>query len=335
VPLRLIPPGKRKGNKHFIVRGRFLGVDIERSCETSSPKDAAEYKARLEIELLRGDIPTPGADIKFHRACDLYLAAKPHLSPKDRRAVEHLKQGIADKSLASIVQADIDTAASTLYPGNSPESIARLVYTPAGAVLHYAAENHWRGWLRLKRPKQKEPETRAATDAAATALLKATTGKKHLLLLWLFQQGSRISTALSVDCARISLETREYEIYVSKSRIWRTFPIDDEVYEALLRDPDMMGFGGRLFPWSDPSSVYFWLRPLVKELGIIFTPHMARHRLGKKMRKHGLRTIMDALGQTNPKSAFRYVASDIEAVRDAMKSLGSPLGKHRRKPRRY
>lgn len=327
MPLKLIPPGKRR-NKHFIVRGRFLGVDVETSTKTSDPKDAAEFKAELEIQLLRGNVPRAGERVGFHRACDLY---KVTVERREQRLVDKLKTGVADKFVGDVVQADIDGAARTLYPNCTPETWNRNVYTPASSVLHYAANNKWCPWVRLKRPKQKKPETRAATDEAAVKLLRATAGKKHLLILWLFKHGSRISTALSVDCSRIYLGDHEYEVYVSKSRIWRRFPIDDEVYELLRDDPDVRRGTGYLFPWRTRDGVGKWLRPLRERLGVTFTAHMARHWLGKKLRKAGLRTIMDALGQTDTQSTIRYVASDIEAVREATKELGKLLGTEQKK----
>lgn len=332
MPLKLIPPGKRK-NKYFVVRGRFLGIDVEVSTKASSPKDAAQFKAELEINLLSGAAPAAGERITFHRACDMYKAAKPHLGEQDRRSVDRLKEGIPDKMVAEVVQADIDIAAATLYPGLTPESRDRRCYSVAAAVLHYAAENKWRDWIRVRRPKKKQAETRAVSDAAVPVLVAAVSDptkkrweKRRLLVTWLLKQGTRISGALSVRCERIHLDAMEYELYVSKSRVWRIFPLDPEVASLLADDPDMRRGAGYLFPWRNRSSVNEWLIPLVRKLGIKFTAHMARHRVGKKLRKHGLRTIMDALGQTSPASAIRYVSSDVDAVREASKELGNVLG---------
>jgi integrase len=325
--LKLIPPGKRKGNRFYIIRGRFEGVAVEKTTETADKAVAARIRNEIERRILDGAVPGPNARVSFHRACDLYLAAKGHLGPQDVKAVLRLKEAIADKPVQDIVQADLDQAANLLYPRHAPESRDRLAYSPAAAVLHYAHENRWRDWMRVKRPKKKQAETRAASDSTIPVLLNATSGKRRLLVMWLFKHGTRISGALSVDCARIHLDTMEYEIYVSKSRVWRTFPIDDEVGAMLREDPDVIAGHGPLFPWRNRSSVYEWLIPLVRKLKVTFTPHMARHWLGKKLRRHGLRTIMDALGQTNPNSAFRYVSSDIEAVRDATKSVGKILGR--------
>lgn len=332
MPLKLIPPGKRK-NRCYVVRGRLLGVDIETSTKTRNPADAERFKNELERELLDGIIPGANAHVTFHRAADLYVASKnPPLRKVDLRLVDRLKEAITDKPVRAVIQADIDAAARSLHPNHTPDTWNRNVYTPAAAILHYAAQNQWRDWLRVKRPKLKQPETRAVADDVAETLLNATTGKQHLLLMWLFKHGSRIGGALAVECSRVNMAAREYDLYIPKNKQWRRFPIDDQVYRLLKTDPDMKHGTGRLFPaWASANSVYRWLNILCAYHHVHFTPHMARHRLGKSIgNSHGLRVVMSALGQSSYKSALRYVAEDIDAVRAATKAtkrLGNGSGK--------
>jgi integrase len=338
VPLKLIPPGRRK-SPYYVVRGRLLGVDIETSTKTSDPQDAIRFKNELERNLLDSLVPSPGAHVTFHRAADLYVASKiPPLSAFDKACVERLKTGMPDKPLRAIGPADIAIAAKQIYPGHSPDSIGRMCYAVAGAIMHYAAENKWCEWMRLKHPKKKEPETRFASDDTMTKLLAATEvdrdakrlskRRRYLLVLWLFRHGTRIGGALSIDCSRLDLERKTYTLYISKSRIWREFPMDDEVHAELIRMRDLgdLPDSGKLFPWSRAVGVRVWMHPICKRLGVKFTPHMARHRLGKKLdeAQAGLRTIMMALGQTNARSAMRYVGGDMEVVRE---KLGKVSGK--------
>jgi hypothetical protein len=320
--LKLIPPGKRKDNPFYLVRGRLLGEDYEVSTETTDPLAAARFKNVFERSILEGRVPGPGEDVGFHKAAELYAAAR-DLSKQDEQRIARLKTAIADKACRLVIQADIDGAATTLYPGAPPETRNRNVHTPAASILHYAAENQWCPWLRVKRPKMRRPETRAAAPAVAPLLLANTAGKEHLLVLWLFKHGSRITMALQTDCARIDLHARTYELYVSKNKTWKTFPIDDEVWDLLANDSDVQRGTGRLFPWKSRDRVYEWLRPLAARLGVKFTPHMARHRLGKDLNAAGagLKTIMEALGQLDEKSAARYATADVEIVRAATQRL--------------
>ena len=325
--LKLVPPGKRKGNAFYLVRGRFLGTDYEISTQTTDKVAAERFKNRFERRILEGHIPGSGEAVTFAKAADLYISAR-DLSKADLRRIERLKAQLGKRDVRDVLQADLDAAAKALYPKCSPESLNRNVYTPAGAVLHYAAENKWCPWLRVKRPKMKEPETRAAREGVDALLCANTEGKERLLIAWLFKHGTRVSNALRVDCGRVDLRARTYELYISKTRKWQTFGIDGEVWDLLANDRDATAGKGMLFPWTNRWQVYRWLRPLCKRLGVKFTPHMARHRLGKDMNAEGagLKTIMRALGQSSEKSASRYASADIDAVRDVMERLGKKLG---------
>jgi integrase len=330
--LKLIPPGKRKGNRTYIIRGRFAGRDVEKVTRTRDRDSAERLKHRIERRLLESAVPGPEAAVSFSRVADLYAAAK-NVSKDEERRLKRLKAVIGHKLVGTLTQADVDDAALQIHGTETPETRNRNVYTPAAAVMHYAARNHWCAWQRFDRPKMKDPETRAATDPAASALIKATTGKQKLLILWLFMHGTRISGALQIDCARIDLRARTYELYVTKTRKWETFAIDDAVWQILANDPDVERGDGLLFPWKTRWRVYDWLTPLCLKLKVKFTPHMARHWLGKKLDANGagLKTIQKALGQASEKSASRYAVSDVETVRAATRRIGAIVGVRRRR----
>ena len=326
--LKLVPPGKRKGNAFYLVRGRFLGADYEVSTQTTDKVAAERFKNRFERRILEGHIPGQGEAVTFAKAADLYKSART-LSKDDLARIERLKAQLGKKDVRDVMQADLDAAAKALHPKCAPESLNRHVYTPAAAVLHYAAENQWCPWIRVKRPKMKEPETRAAADGVDALLYANTSAKECLLIAWLFRHGTRVSNALQVDCGRIDLKKRTYALYISKTRKWQTFGIDGEVWDLLATDADALAGKGRLFPWTNRWQVYRWLRPLCKRHKVTFTPHMARHRLGKDMNATGagLKTIMRALGQSSEKSASRYASADIDAVRRIMDKMGNTLRK--------
>jgi integrase len=210
----------------------------------------------------------------------------------------------------------------------------------AAAVLHYAAENKLCQWLRIKMFTEPEPETRAvSTDQAAFLMASLKAGERdrdgsslemrRLYLLWEFRQGTRISQTLSLTWDNhIALREQTFRLYNKKAERWETFPLHPEVFEALSGIPEE-DRRGRLFPWSQKTGVYRWLRPLVSELGIHFTPHMARHSVGTWLNAQGagLRTIMAALGHKDPKSSLRYQHADIQIVKTALGNLPS-IGKH-------
>jgi integrase len=237
--------------------------------------------------------------------------------------------------LADINHARLVTAANKLCPGLTPATKNREVMGMAAAVLHYAAENGYCEWLRIKLFKEPEPETRAVSvDIARTVITSANDGARpsragshveirQLLLLWMFRQGTRITQTLSVTWNEISLREQTFRLYDKKAQKWQTFPLHADVFQALCEIPEEQ-WNGRLWPWTQKTGVYRWLRPMVRHLGIEFTPHMARHSLGTWLNASGagLKTIMAALGHKDAKSSIRYQAADIEVVRAASQQLG-------------
>jgi integrase len=68
---------------------------------------------------------------------------------------------------------------------------------------------------------------------------------------------------------------------------------------------------------------------LCRELKVTFTPHMARHSLGKAFNRcgAGLQTIMGALDHSDSASSQRYPDADLEIVREALAKVSASLGK--------
>ena len=183
----------------------------------------------------------------------------------------------------------------------------------------------------------------AASDGAQPSRTGSHAEKRRLLLLWMFRQGTRITQTLSVTWNDISLQEQTFRLYDKKAEKWQTFPLHADVFQALCEIPEEQRVG-RLWPWTQKTGVYRWLRHMVRHLGIEFTPHMARHSLGTWLNASGagLKTIMAALGHKDAKSSIRYQAADIEVVRAASGQLGDlravgempgNLPKSRRTPR--
>jgi hypothetical protein len=296
--------------------------------------------AQLELTWLEGRVPGPGEEVTFAKATDLYLAFKTP-APGDERRIRRLAGVLGDRRVADVQQADIVDAAERLYPGRKPETKNRWVVKPAAAILHYAARNKWRDWLRVEKLTEGPVATRAASGDVALALLAALDAelaaagtrhkrdlarKKRLLILWLFKHWNRISDPLRLIWGEhIFLQRKTYLLFVSKGRRWKEKPLDEEVFEALANEPVK---DGRVFPWRTRSGVYKWLRPLCRQIGVAFTPHMARHYGGKELNRAGagLKTIMGALDHSDPMSSVRYQDADLEIVRGAMAKLGKLMG---------
>lgn len=325
MPLHLVAPGKRKGNRYYIVRGEVGGRGVEVSTKTADKAAADRFKATLEVRLLDNRLPEPGEAITFTKAADLYIAWRDP-SKYDRRLISRLKGAIGQKIIGKLRHADLVDAANLLYPNCAPGTKNRDALRPAAAILHYAANNGLCPWLRVPLFKEPRPKTRAVAQDTARVLIAGLEGKKRLLLLWLFRQGPRISDALKIRGEHIDLSRRTVSRHIGKTDEEVEEPLHDEVWEILANDPPGEGW---LFPWRTKSGVYKWLRPYVKALGIKFTPHMARHSLGRWLNEDGasLRTIMDTLHHRDPKSSIRYQSTDIEVVRQTGRRLGKLVGK--------
>jgi hypothetical protein len=107
-----------------------------------------------------------------------------------------------------VQHADLVAAADRIFPCGKNETKNRWVMKPGAAILHYASENKWCDWRRIRKLDEAEAKTRASSANVARVILDALdreahtaatdheqwlARKKHLLILWLFKHGNRIS----------------------------------------------------------------------------------------------------------------------------------------------
>jgi integrase len=317
MPLTVI---RRKSTGALTIVGTVAGTRIRLRAQTNNPKLASEEAAALEADLLRTQwhgaaTPPQGKLITFEKAAALYQAFRRPKLPEQKRLVK-VVDALGHRRVTEITHADLVAAANKLFPGGSPSSLNRNFMDVAAAVLHYAASNGYCEWMRVKKFAHPRPLPRAARIDAIETLINATEGRRQLLLIWLWHQGMRISQTINLTWDDIDLERGTVRFFDAKGPRWRTFPLHEAVF-ARLRQIPAEKRAGRVFPWSNRHNVYRWLRPLVRELGVTFTPHMARHALGTALNAQGagLRTIMGALGHDDARSSMRYQAAEIEVVR--------------------
>lgn len=327
MPLKLIPPGRRKGSRFWYVRGTVGGRSIEVSAKTADKAAAERFAAELAARILDGRVPRPGEAVTFAKAAALYSAWKRPSRAEEQR-IARLVAALGRQEVGAIRHADLVRAADDLYPAAKASSRNRSVITIASAVLHYAARNGWCEYRRIERFREPRPVTRALTAAQASRLLAASEGDARILLLWLFRTGTRIGDALGVEWHQIDLAAGTVRLRIAKTDEWRVLPLHEELREALANHPARTG---RIFPYLSRWRVYRALEPVAKAAGIPFTPHMARHSLGTWLNETGagLRTIMAALGHRDPKSSIRYQDADTEIIRAAAAKL-APFGAKKR-----
>lgn len=320
--LKLIAPGRRKGNRFWIARGTVAGKEVEFSTREIDKGRAKIRAEQVFAELLaRNSLPDPGEVKTFRQAAQAYTAWR-NPGWDEIQRINRLIADLGDYEIPAMTTADLVACADRLYPGHKASSRNRLVITPAGAILHYAAEQGWRSWLRIRRFKEATPETRALRPEPAKALIQAATGYERAFLVFLFGQGLRVSDAIAITWERLNLKQGLIQAKIGKTDEWRWKALEDAARAALAALPGEKS-SGRVFPYANRWAVYRALEPAQKVSGVKFTPHMARHSLGTWLANAGvsLKTRMDIMGHADPKSNIRYEMSQIPEQRAALGKL--------------
>jgi integrase len=260
--LKLIPPGKRKGNTHWIARGRVAGRLIEITTGEIDKGRAEVFAADAYAKLLKNRAPAvieppPDPEIKtFRTAASAYVAWR-NPGWTEIQRINRLVADLGDHDAKTITNADLVASAARLYPDAKASSKNRSVITIASAILHYASEQGWCGYLRIRRFKEPRPETRALRPEPAQALIRSA-GDLDLIwerafLIFLFAQGMRVSDSLSVEWERINLREGLIEVRIAKTDSWRWKALDPDARAALAALPLPEGKterSGKVWPWS-------------------------------------------------------------------------------------
>ncbi|WP_374312504.1 tyrosine-type recombinase/integrase [Dongia sp.] len=331
---KLIPPGKRKGNRFYVIRGRIAGKSIEWTTGTVDKSAAESIAAKLIAEFVASPA-VPLTTKTFRQAAEAYTAwRKPPW--REVQQINRLVAEIGHLPLEAVTSAELHGLANRLCPEHKENSKNRLVVTPCAAIMHYAAESKWCGYTRFKKFKEPQAVTRALDLDDAVKLIAKAEGHLRALLVFLFRHGMRISDAIAIEWERINLQAGTFETRIAKTDRYREKALHPDTVAALAALPAGVGRVGRVFPYANRWAVYRELTPLAVSAGVYFTPHMARHSLGKWLNASGAgqRSIMDALDHTDPKSSMRYQSTDIEVQRLTLAKLpglaGESVGKRKK-----
>jgi integrase len=233
----------------------------------------------------------------------------------DEKWINKLIGHMGQRDVREIKSDDIRQAADALCPTVQPETQVRYVYTPASAILHYAAEQDWCAYRRIRRPTFSRRSRRLpAADNTVRLLLGNTTGHRHLLLAWLYETGQRISDSLRLMRGDLNLAQGSARVGSAKTDDSGDIGLSPELVAMLANAPHLPT--GRVFPWRDRHGVYRWLRPLCKRLGVSYTPHQSRHAMATDLRALGydMKAISERGLWRDERSAARYVHHRSTAV---------------------
>jgi integrase len=199
MPLKLIPP--RPGKTPFwSVRGTYLGRYVDRSTKAVKRATAEKMRIKWERDIEQGTFAIPN-EPTFLSAAVTYMKAGGH-----RRPLKRLLDHFGDKPLRQITQAEIETAALSLFPNHSPATRNREVYTPVSAILKHAGLD-----FKIRRPKGSRGQVirRWLWPEQAWKVIDAAyeiDAELGLLCVMLLFGGLRISEQLAMMCDDVRLD---------------------------------------------------------------------------------------------------------------------------------
>lgn len=262
-------------------------------------------------------------------------------SPNEQRYIEKLKRAripigtemvrVGSLHITDVKPMHIAAAANSLYPRAKNNTKNRQVYTPAASILHFAHDNDLRDYIVIKKLESEKTARRRPAEGVPATLLSSTEGHEHAFLSFLFHQGWRVTEALSLwrrppetddewsRCkAYVDIRRSKLVVYVSKSNWWKEIWLHETTKRIIKSLPDEGG--EKLFPWRDRHAVYRWLRPLCKDLGVYFTPHMARHDFATDLKTQNVpnRGIADASTWTSERSVGLYTDDGGENAKNVL-----------------
>jgi len=338
MPFRFHPPGTRKGNKYWIIRGGIPG-EREREISTGETDEGAarKFAALLEARLYeQSGAAAPGIPERGFRAVALKRMQAYPPAPQDEKDILALIEHFGDRDVASITQGDIFIAAHKILAGTSNANKNRHVVAPAGTILHFAAKEGLRDWVRYDKLEHTGPAPRAIPIPKANAFIEGTSylrkperrAQVRALLVLLFQHGPRISEAIALRWRDdIDMDGRRWRKTILKKRgkekIFKWKPMTDDLYFALANLPgDRIGY---VFPWRTRWGVYRALSTIQRNTGMQgVTPHVGRHTFAQTLRNLGKdrAAMKEMLDWTDEKMADRYSLVSEEEQTEILEDVG-------------
>jgi integrase len=296
MPWKLVPPREGK-TPYWYVRGKYLGVAIDRSTGTSERRAAATIFATWKRQAERGEFSKPAEKDQpelFLSAAKAYM-----LAGGERQYVEAICNKWPTKMLADIDQIAIDTLANELYPDAPASTRNRQVYTPISAILkHVGIEkkiHRPKGWRGNKRTFWLPPEPTFRLLKAASEM-DAEFGIFCTLLNY---TGLRLSEGLGLQCSKVELQREFAYIPTTKTDEPRAVYLPPVVVAALTSHPRGLNRAGRVFRFHNGGWLRGMLADACKAADVILPRrtafHVFRHNYGTWMRRYG---GLDAIGLT-------------------------------------
>jgi len=288
MPLKLEPPREGK-TQNWRIRGRHLGVRVDRSAGTADKRLAQkimrEEERRIEDDVKRGR-SAKSIGPRFDEAALKYINAG-----GEERFVLKLVDHFQKLPLSEITQEMIDDAALELYPTASQATRNRQVYTPVSAILKAS-----RVKLALDRPSGSRGAARTFffEPAEVERLLLAATNNDPefgIFLTFLLYTGLRLSEALTLQVRHLSLTDSRAYIETTKNGLPRSVHLPAPLVAAMSAHPRGYDRTGKVFRFVKCGRLYTWLQEAADEAKVIIPDgvsfHAFRHTYGAFLRRYG------------------------------------------------
>lgn len=325
MPLYLRRPRK---SPNWSIRGKYLGVAVERSTGTPKKAVAQSQLTKLEKAIELGEFPPKPIDAgvpTFLSAAVAYLKAgrrRKYLAP----LIEHFRE----TPLTEINQTAIEAAVAVIYPQiTDPATQNVYVYTPVSAIMHHALGDKCPVIRRPKGAKGRE-KTDFLWPADAFSILAQADKidiEFGLYLRLLLYTGIRKSECLSILPEDAQPDESAAWLRDSKNGDPRMLKLREDIVTPLrahLKDHS----GDRLFRFKDGGHFKHLLTraklaalglPCPKRRPVGWKPpeyrfafvgfHTFRHTWATWMRRYGGADVQGLAATKNwrdPKSASRY-----------------------------
>ena len=319
--LRLIKRGRS-----WHLRGTVRGIAIRETTGCAEREDAEEVRIKREAEILERSIHGASTTATFIEAAVMYLEAG-----GEARFVEPLTTHFGTTKLGRVDQTAIDRAAKVLYPDAAPATINRQVYTPIGAILHFAAERGLCDWRKIRRPKQPSGRVRWLEPEEAERLIEACSSHLKPLVTFLFYTGARLSEALYLDWHDVDLGRGQVWFTNTKNGEARGVPLHDRVIAelanlaheegAVFRRPDGHAYRPKVDGGGQIKTAF---KGACRRAGIAhFTPHDCRHTWATwhYVANRNLKALMELGGWKSEAMVMKYAHVNTDHLRASIAAL--------------
>jgi len=306
MPLKLNPP-KEGRSPFYRIRGTYLGIYVDRSAGTADKRLAQRVLKDIQRKIESGQLTDGGTT--FYDAAHSYLKGG-----GEERFIWKLVDYFGRRELLSIDHAARLRACEELYPGCSPATWNRAVFTPISAIIHHVDPDTG---IRIRRPKgaQGEQRTQWVTLEQFVRFLDHASDQIRRLAVYLVYTGSRLGEALALDWDRDDARAAGHiDLGQAIAIVGRTKNGDPRgvhlppvvIAELANIEPKH----GRVFGYRQNWDVYPAWREAAAAAGIAwFTPHVCRHTYATWMRQQGAdaKGLLETGAWRDIKSVLRYM----------------------------